>query len=153
MLPPTVSVVVPSRPAADALLVDLGQRARQLLERVVHRQPAVADERGAALGRGAVATDEQARLRLLHRLRVEHHRREVEELAVVLDDVVRPEPPADVDGLVDPTATRREVEAGRLPLLLATSSRRCRTRPGRREITSSVVIARAVTNGWRRPML
>ena len=118
MLPPTVRVVVPSRPAAARCGVDLGQRARQLLQRVVHRQPAVADQRGAALGRRAVATDEQAGLRLLHRLGVEHHRREVEELAVVLDHVLRPEATADVDGLVDPTAAGVEVEAGDLPLLL-----------------------------------
>ena len=60
MPPPTVSVVVPSRPAAVALLVDLGQRAGQLLERVVHRQPPVADQRRAPLRGGAVATDQQA---------------------------------------------------------------------------------------------
>ena len=75
MPPPMVSVVVPSRPAAARFSLISASAAGELLERVVHRQPAVADERGAALGRGAVAADEEARLRLLHRLRVEHHRR------------------------------------------------------------------------------
>src|SRR5205823_3026618 len=42
---------------------------------------------------------------------------ETEELPVVSDDRVGPEQLADRDGLVDPTAARREVELGRRPFL------------------------------------
>ena len=133
MPPPTVSVVVPSRPGLGPLLVDLGQRARQLLERVVHRQPAVAHQRGPPLRRRAVTPDEHARLRLLDGLRVEHHRGEVEELAVVLHHVLGPEAATDVDGLVDPAATGVEVEAGGVPLLLEPAGADAELHPSARD--------------------
>src|SRR5438445_2706692 len=53
----------------------------------------------------------------LDRLRLEHHRLEVEELAVVLDDVFGPEALADLDRLVQAAAARARVQPNGLPLV------------------------------------
>ena len=64
-----------------------------------------------------------------HRLGLEHHGVEVEELAVVLDDRLAPEPPAHVDGLVDPATAAGEVEPDRLPLRLQPAGPDAELRP------------------------
>ena len=57
--------------------------------------PAVAVLRRAAQRRRRLSAAVQRRPRLLERLGLEHHRPEVEELAVVLDDLLAPQPLAD----------------------------------------------------------
>ena len=116
--PPMVRVVSPSRPAAarfSLISVIAAGMSSSVWFIGSHASPTSAARRLAAAPSPPI---EQARLRLLDRLRVEHHRLEVEELAVVLDHVLGPQAPADVDRLVDPAAARGEVEAGRVPLLL-----------------------------------
>ena len=90
---------------------------RDLLGGVVHRDPAVAERarRGpsAAGPSPPMCRGGQGRV---HRLGLEHDRAEVEELPVVLDHLLAPQPPADPDGLVHAAAPGGEVEADRLPL-------------------------------------
>ena len=100
-------------------LTELGDpsgRVGDLLDRVVHRDPAVTHGgRPAQRGR-TIAPDVERRPRGLGRLGLEHHRPEVEELTVVLDDLLAPEPLAHRDRLVDPPAPGVEVETHGLPL-------------------------------------
>ena len=126
---------------------------RRRLERVRHADPAVAEAGGAAQRGVALAADEDRRPRLLHRLRLEHDLVEVEELAVVR------RPSASVHSrlqtsIASSTRRPRVAKSSRpRPTPPRASSRRCRTRSGRRETMSSVCTPRAATNGWRSPML
>ena len=107
------------RPAQPPLqLRDPGHRRRDLVDGVVHGDPPVPSSRHPTQRRRAVTTDVDGRPRLLRRLRLEHHRVEVEVGAVVLDDRLAPQPAADVDALVDTAASGGEVEAHGVPFRL-----------------------------------
>ena len=90
---------------------------------------------------------------LLHRLRFEHDLVEREELAVVRDRLLGPQPLADLDRFVDAAAARREVESAWRPTPARATTRRCRTRSGRPRGGRRSARRARVVNGWRSPML
>ena len=124
------------------------------LERVTHAEPAVAEACRAPQRGARLAAHEDRRPRPLHAAWVRTRlRRTSKNSPWWRHRLFGPQPPADLDRFVDAPAARREVEPDGVPLLLATTTRRCRTRSGRRRARSTVCTPRAVVNGWRSPML
>ena len=113
---PMVISVTPGRPAVSRRTAIRAASAGICVDRVVHGDPPVADRGRPAQGSRAVPADVDRWPGLLDRLGLEGDGREVEELAVVLDDRLAPQLLADGDGLVDPATSGGEVKAHRLPL-------------------------------------
>ena len=106
----------PDRPCSSQSRKPL-QRAGNLLEGVVHRNPPGA-EAGSAPKRGqAVAADVHRRAARLNGFGLEGHGVEVEEPAVVLDGRLGPQRPAHLQGLVHPGAAGGEIRPTGVPLL------------------------------------